>query len=97
MSGYSHHHVGALNTYNRPEYDANGLLQNGFQVAPQRWRFFLFGGLVLFAGGIVIGIQLEQQTPTMAPSVNVCRADEVTRIDCVHVDRQAPAAPEVAR
>ncbi|MFD0000171.1 hypothetical protein [Nocardia sp. NPDC127526] len=86
-----------LSAYNRAEYDANGLLQSGFQSMPLRWRLPVFFGLVLFAAGIVVGIQLEQQTPTMPPSVNVCRAEEVDRIDCVHVNRQAPAVPGVAQ
>ncbi|QVI22918.1 hypothetical protein KHQ06_08120 [Nocardia tengchongensis] len=94
---YAHHQIG-LPAYGRPEYDANGLLLNGFQALPLRWWLPLFFALVVFAGGIVVGIQLEKQTPSMPASVNVCRADEVDRIDCVHVDPQSPVpAPVVAR
>ncbi|MBF6132798.1 hypothetical protein IU501_07250 [Nocardia otitidiscaviarum] len=31
------------------------------------------------------------------PSPNICRADEVHRTDCVHLDRYAPAVTGVAR
>ncbi|QLY33986.1 hypothetical protein [Nocardia huaxiensis] len=93
---YARRQIG-LSPYGRPEYDPNGLLEAGFQAAPLRWRLPIFVGLVLFAAGIVVGIQLEQQTPTMPASVNVCRADEASRIDCVHVDRQAPLTSGVTR
>ncbi|MVU79472.1 hypothetical protein GPX89_19760 [Nocardia sp. ET3-3] len=93
---YARHRIG-LSAYNRVEYDANGLLLTGFQAVPLRWRLPVFFGLVLFATGIVIGIQLEKQTPAMPASVNVCRADEVDRIDCVHVTQPAPTAVAVIR
>ncbi|WP_433562310.1 hypothetical protein ACQP1O_33165 [Nocardia sp. CA-151230] len=86
-----------LSTYNRVEYDANGLLFNGFQAVPLRWRLPVFFGLVLFAAGIVVGIGLEEQTPAMPASVNVCRADEVDRIDCVHVTQPSPTVAAVIR
>ncbi|WP_280359329.1 hypothetical protein [Nocardia otitidiscaviarum] len=31
------------------------------------------------------------------PSPNVCRADEVDRTDCIHVDRSAPVVTGVGR
>ncbi|MFE3195031.1 hypothetical protein ACFXHA_38915 [Nocardia sp. NPDC059240] len=93
---YARNMIG-LSAYDRAEYDANGLLLNGIAVTPLRWRMPLFFGLVLFAAGIVVGIQLEEQTPAMPASVNVCRADEVDRIDCVHVTQPAPTAAAVIR
>lgn len=93
---YARHQIG-FSTYGRPEYDANGLLLNGLQAVPMRWWLPLFFALVVFGGGIVVGIQLEKQTPTMPASVNVCRADEVDRIDCVHVVQPAPTAAAVVR
>ncbi|APA97595.1 hypothetical protein [Nocardia seriolae] len=93
---FPHHHIG-LRAYNRVEYDANGLLLNGFQAMPLRWRLPVFVRLLLFGIGIVVGIQLERQTPEMPASVNVCRADEVDRIDCVHVPQPVPTAVGVVR
>ncbi|MFE3028494.1 hypothetical protein [Nocardia tengchongensis] len=86
---YARHQIG-FPAYGRPEYDANRLLLNSFQALPLRWWLPMFFALVVFAAGIVVGIQLEEQTPSMPASVNVCRADEVDRIDCLHVTTVVP-------
>ncbi|WP_306359510.1 hypothetical protein [Nocardia sp. CC227C] len=83
QQSYAREHSG-LSVFSRPEYDPNGLLRASFQATPVRWRLHVVVGLLLFAAGIVFGIQLEGQTPDFPASVNVCRADEVgRRIDCV--------------
>ncbi|WP_306364370.1 hypothetical protein [Nocardia sp. CC227C] len=57
--------------------------------------------LALFAAALLVGMAgctaawVDYQD--YQPSLNICRADEVHRTDCIHLDRTAPNAAEVAR
>ncbi|WP_146098843.1 hypothetical protein [Nocardia nova] len=94
---YTRHHTG-LAAFGRPEFDAAGLVSAGMYATPPKWRLIALAAAVCFGAGIVFGIMLGQGSPTYAPSPNVCRADEVSRIDCVHVvPTTAAAVPGVAR
>ncbi|NKY48385.1 hypothetical protein [Nocardia cerradoensis] len=94
---YTRHHTG-LAAFGRPEFDAAGLVQAGMYATPPKWRLIALAAAVCFGAGIVFGIMLGQGSPNYAPSPNVCRADEVSRIDCVHVvPTTAPAESGVTR
>ncbi|MGW4121371.1 hypothetical protein [Nocardia sp. NPDC004711] len=67
------------------EYDPATLIAPEVYVESLRWRLMFAAVAVVFGAGVVVGIMLGQGSPATAPSPNVCRADEVSRIDCIHV------------
>ncbi|MGW4124795.1 hypothetical protein [Nocardia sp. NPDC004711] len=78
------------------EYDPAGLIDPDAYVASLRWRLVFAGVAVVFGAGVVVGVMLGEGS-TREVSPNVCRADEVSRIDCVRASTIAPAPPGVSR
>ncbi|MFE3080905.1 hypothetical protein [Nocardia tengchongensis] len=65
-------------------------------VASLRWRLVFAAVAVVFGAGVVTGVMLGQSS-TREISPNVCRADEVSRIDCVHATTVTSPLPGVLR
>ncbi|MFE3958587.1 hypothetical protein ACFXPS_30990 [Nocardia sp. NPDC059091] len=78
------------------EYDPAGLIDPDAYVASLRWRLVFAGVAVVFGVGVVVGVMLGEGS-TREVSPNVCRAEEVSRIDCVHATTIAPTPPGVRR
>ncbi|WP_157574612.1 hypothetical protein [Nocardia jejuensis] len=80
-----------------------GSPQNSAHVDPDvyaaslRARLVFAAIAVVFGFGVVAGLMLGQGSPRQAPSPNVCRAEEVSRIDCVHVTAVPPISVGVPR
>ena len=82
--------VAAMNSLDFSRRHA-GLVSAGMYATPPKWRLVVLAAAVCFGTGTVFGIMLDQGSPDYV-SPNVCRADEVSRMDCMHVT--APAVPE---
>ncbi|MFE3000721.1 hypothetical protein ACFXG4_37695 [Nocardia sp. NPDC059246] len=78
------------------KYDPVGLIDPDAYAASLRWRLVFAGVAAVFGAGVVVGLMLGQGS-TREVSPNVCRADEVSRIDCVHASTIAPTPPGVSR
>ncbi|WP_220140009.1 hypothetical protein [Nocardia huaxiensis] len=65
-------------------------------VASLRWRLVFAAVAVVFGAGVVVGVMLAQDG-IREVSPNVCRADEVSRIDCVRVSSAVPTSLGVWR
>ncbi|MGW4126253.1 hypothetical protein [Nocardia sp. NPDC004711] len=92
---FAHSHSGMPALSGR-EYDPAGLIDPDAYVASLRWRLVFAGVAVVFGAGVVVGVMLGQGG-TREVSPNVCRADEASRIDCVHAATVAPTPPGVPR
>lgn len=80
------------------EYDPAALFGPQVTAAPGlRWRLLLAAMGLVFGAGVVAGLMLGQGSPRPVSGPNVCRADEVSRIDCVHVTAPVPPVSGVAR
>ncbi|WP_458686395.1 hypothetical protein [Nocardia tengchongensis] len=89
------YHVG-ISALSGHEYDPVALIAPEAYAASLRWRLMFAAVAVVFGAGVVVGLMLgEGNTREISP--NICRADEVSRIDCVHVTTAAPSPSGVAR
>ncbi|WP_306364626.1 hypothetical protein [Nocardia sp. CC227C] len=61
----------------------------GLGMLPIGVRLLVFAGALLVGMAGCAGAWIEHQD--YVPSPNICRADEVHRTDCIHLDRSAPA------
>ncbi|MFE3028345.1 hypothetical protein [Nocardia tengchongensis] len=78
------------------EYNPAALIGPDAYTASQRWRLWFAAVAVVFGAGAVFGLMLGHGD-TREVSPNVCRADEVSRIDCVHATAVALATLGVPR
>ncbi|MFD6357254.1 hypothetical protein [Nocardia tengchongensis] len=79
---FARYHAG-LTAMSGREYDPIALIAPEAYVASLRWRLVFAAMAVVFGVGVVLGVMLGQGD-TREVSPNVCRAEEVSRIDCVH-------------
>lgn len=80
----------------RTEMATARAIGRGYAMLPPKVQLFLLiaGLLVAMAGCTAVKIDGWD----VGPGVDVCRSDEVTRTDCVHITpTQAPAESGVAR
>ncbi|MFE3758013.1 hypothetical protein ACFXO9_27225 [Nocardia tengchongensis] len=85
----AHHHSGTHELLGC-EYDP------AVYATSLRWRLVFAAVAVVFGAGVVVGVMLGQGN-TREISPNVCRSDEVSRIDCVRATTVASALPGVPR
>lgn len=67
-------------------------MSRGLQALPPGVRLFVLAVGLLVAMAGCTAAWIDQQS--YVPSPNICRAHEVTRTDCVHVERQAPVVQQ---
>ncbi|MFB8001536.1 hypothetical protein [Nocardia sp. NPDC056000] len=77
-------------------YDPAMMIAPDVYAASLRWRLVFAAMAVVFGAGVVFGVMLAQDG-TQETSPNVCRAEEISRIDCVHVSTVVPTLAGVAR
>ncbi|MFE3222909.1 hypothetical protein [Nocardia sp. NPDC059228] len=85
---FARHHSGMPAMSGR-EYDPAMLIDPHAYGVSLRLRLMFAVVAVVFGVGVVFGLMLAQGG-TRAISPNVCRAEEVSRIDCVHATAVAP-------
>ncbi|MBF6065420.1 hypothetical protein IU500_34370 [Nocardia terpenica] len=89
----------AMDAMAGPEFTGGGALVGGFLRVLLALEPML--ALIVLAGVLLVGVAgctaAMFSGPHYLPSPNICRSDEVTRTDCVHLTPQAPAGSGVAR
>ncbi|MFJ9365421.1 hypothetical protein ACIRRA_13515 [Nocardia sp. NPDC101769] len=73
--------MNALFHYHGPEYDVTAVYQPLWFVAPPL-RLAILAVLVVIGAVACTAVWVAE--PTYVPSPNICRADEITRTDCIH-------------